>query len=204
MSSNWPFCFWCSKIIKEKDDKEKSGKEKDKEKKEKIPATTPETKALGKDGKDKPKEERANKDDKPREIKEKTPKSDKEKEKAKKEEKASKEEKSKTIVTTIESKSVAEKEREKEPSREKDVAKDMKSKENTKGGEKIPVAGSLKSPVPRSEASECERGKSVLENKGSYTDNKNMSLENHWMPIHAMPQPCRKRRKTSYYVAMTF
>uniref|UniRef100_A0A803XVD1 THO complex subunit 2 n=1 Tax=Meleagris gallopavo TaxID=9103 RepID=A0A803XVD1_MELGA len=146
-----------SKIIKEKDDKEKSGKEKDKEKKEKIPATTPETKALGKDGKDKPKEERANKDEKPREIKEKTPKSDKEKEKAKKEEKASKEEKSKTIVTTIESKSVAEKEREKEPSREKDVAKDMKSKENTKGGEKIPVAGSLKSPVPRSETSECER-----------------------------------------------
>uniref|UniRef100_A0A8C3KX94 THO complex subunit 2 n=1 Tax=Chrysolophus pictus TaxID=9089 RepID=A0A8C3KX94_CHRPC len=133
------------------------GKEKDKEKKEKIPATTPETKALGKDGKDKPKEERANKDEKPREIKEKTPKSDKEKEKAKKEEKASKEEKSKTIVTTIESKSVAEKEREKEPSREKDVAKDMKSKENTKGGEKIPVAGSLKSPVPRSETSECER-----------------------------------------------
>ncbi|OXB75785.1 UNVERIFIED_CONTAM: hypothetical protein H355_012294 [Colinus virginianus] len=146
-----------SKIIKEKDEKEKSGKEKDKEKKEKIPATTPEAKALGKDGKDKPKEERANKDDKPREIKEKTPKSDKEKEKAKKEEKASKEEKSKTIVTTIEAKSVAEKEREKEPSREKDVAKDMKSKENTKGGEKIPVAGSLKSPVPRSEASECER-----------------------------------------------
>uniref|UniRef100_A0A8C3KTD5 THO complex subunit 2 n=1 Tax=Chrysolophus pictus TaxID=9089 RepID=A0A8C3KTD5_CHRPC len=157
LSANWPSCFLCSKIIKEKDDKEKSGKEKDKEKKEKIPATTPETKALGKDGKDKPKEERANKDEKPREIKEKTPKSDKEKEKAKKEEKASKEEKSKTIVTTIESKSVAEKEREKEPSREKDVAKDMKSKENTKGGEKIPVAGSLKSPVPRSETSECER-----------------------------------------------
>lgn len=116
-------------------------------------------KALGKDGKEKPKEERANKDDKAREIKEKTPKSDKEKEKVKKEEKASKEEKSKTIVTIIESKSTSEKEREKEPSRERDVAKEMKSKENAKGGEKVPVAGSLKSPVPRSETSESERGK---------------------------------------------
>lgn len=37
----------------------------------------------------------------------------------------------------------------------------MKSKEITKGGEKIPVAGSLKSPVPRSETSESERGESV-------------------------------------------
>lgn len=116
-------------------------------------------KALGKDGKDKPKEERANKEEKAREIKEKTPKSDKEKEKVKKEEKASKEEKSKTVVTIIESKSTAEKEREKEPSRERDLAKEMKSKENAKGGEKVPVAGSLKSPVPRSETSESERGK---------------------------------------------
>lgn len=159
MLANWPFYFWCSKIIKEKDDKEKSGKEKDKEKKDKTPAATPEMKALGKDGKDKPKEERANKDDKAREIKEKTPKSDKEKEKVKKEEKASKEEKSKTVVTIVESKSTAEKEREKEPSRERDVAKEIKSKENAKGGEKMPVAGSLKSPVPRSETSESERGK---------------------------------------------
>ncbi|XP_068813871.1 THO complex subunit 2 isoform X6 [Struthio camelus] len=162
-----------SKIIKEKDDKEKGGKEKDKEKKEKTPAATPETKALGKDGKDKPKEERANKDDKAREIKEKTPKSDKEKEKAKKEEKTSKEEKLKTVVTNIESKSAAEKEREKEPSRERDVAKDMKSKENAKGGEKMPVAGSLKSPVPRSETSESER------------EQKRRKVDTHSSPSHS-------------------
>ncbi|XP_062440473.1 THO complex subunit 2 isoform X3 [Rhea pennata] len=162
-----------SKIIKEKDDKEKGGKEKDKEKKEKTPAATPETKALGKDGKDKPKEERANKDDKAREIKEKTPKSDKEKEKAKKEEKASKEEKTKTVVTNIDSKSAAEKEREKEPSRERDIAKDMKSKENAKGGEKMPVAGSLKSPVPRSETSESER------------EQKRRKVDTHSSPSHS-------------------
>ncbi|XP_068267883.1 THO complex subunit 2 isoform X1 [Nyctibius grandis] len=162
-----------SKIIKEKDDKEKSGKEKDKEKKDKTPAAAPEMKALGKDGKEKPKEERANKDDKAREIKEKTPKSDKEKEKVKKEEKASKEEKSKTIVTIVESKSAAEKEREKEPSRERDVAKEMKSKENVKGGEKIPVAGSLKSPVPRSETSESER------------EQKRRKVDTHSSPSHS-------------------
>ncbi|XP_077163774.1 THO complex subunit 2 isoform X2 [Paroedura picta] len=157
-----------SKVIKEKEDKEKCGKEKDKEKKEKIPAATPEAKILGKDGKEKPKEDRANKEDKSRDTKEKTPKSDKEKEKAKREEK-SKDEKSKLIVTNTEAKSMAEKEREKEPSRERDVTKDMKSKENIRGGgggggsggggggEKVPVAGSLKSPVPRSEASDSER-----------------------------------------------
>lgn len=62
-------------------------------------------------------------------------------------------------MTSAESaKSVAEKEREKEPSREREVAKDMKSKENLRGGEKTPVAGSLKSPVPRSETSDSERG----------------------------------------------
>ncbi|KAJ7405439.1 THO complex 2 [Willisornis vidua] len=162
-----------SKIIKEKDDKEKSGKEKDKEKKDKTPAATPEMKALGKDGKDKLKEERANKEEKPREIKEKTPKSDKEKEKVKKEEKASKEEKSKTVVTIIESKSTAEKEREKEPSRERDLAKEMKSKENAKGGEKVPVAGSLKSPVPRSETSESER------------EQKRRKVDTHSSPSHS-------------------
>ncbi|KAF4789025.1 THO complex subunit 2 isoform X1 [Turdus rufiventris] len=162
-----------SKIIKEKDDKEKSGKEKDKEKKDKTPAATPEMKALGKDGKDKPKEERANKDEKAREIKEKTPKSDKEKEKVKKEEKASKEEKSKTVVTIIESKSSVEKEREKEPSRERDLAKEMKSKENAKGGEKVPVAGSLKSPVPRSETSESER------------EQKRRKVDTHSSPSHS-------------------
>lgn len=35
----------------------------------------------------------------------------------------------------------------------------MKSKENVKGGEKTPVSGSLKSPVPRSDITEPERGK---------------------------------------------
>uniref|UniRef100_A0A8C3HLA7 THO complex subunit 2 n=1 Tax=Chrysemys picta bellii TaxID=8478 RepID=A0A8C3HLA7_CHRPI len=144
-----------SKIIKEKDDKEKKAK------------------ALGKDGKDKPKEERANKDDKSRETKEKTPKSDKEKEKAKKEEKTPKDEKSKTVVTNAESKFAAEKEREKEPSRERDVAKDMKSKENIKGGEKLSVAGSLKSPVPRSETSESER------------EQKRRKVDTHSSPSHS-------------------
>uniref|UniRef100_A0A8C3HKT5 THO complex subunit 2 n=1 Tax=Chrysemys picta bellii TaxID=8478 RepID=A0A8C3HKT5_CHRPI len=142
-------------------------------KKEKTPAAIPEAKALGKDGKDKPKEERANKDDKSRETKEKTPKSDKEKEKAKKEEKTPKDEKSKTVVTNAESKFAAEKEREKEPSRERDVAKDMKSKENIKGGEKLSVAGSLKSPVPRSETSESER------------EQKRRKVDTHSSPSHS-------------------
>ena len=159
----WPFCLkiscfpsLSSKTVKE-NDKEK-GKEKEKEKKEKTPATTPEARVLGKDGKEKPKEERPNKDEKARETKERTPKSDKEKEKFKKEEKA-KDEKFKTTVPNVESKSTQEKEREKEPSRERDIAKEMKSKENVKGGEKIPVSGSLKSPVPRSDIAEPERGK---------------------------------------------
>ncbi|KAK1346388.1 hypothetical protein QTO34_000244 [Cnephaeus nilssonii] len=145
-----------SKTVKE-NDKEK-GKEKEKEKKEKTPATTPEARVLGKDGKDKPKEERPNKDEKARETKERTPKSDKDKEKFKKEDKA-KDEKFKTTVPNVESKSTQEKEREKEPSRERDIAKEMKSKENVKGGEKTPVSGSLKSPVPRSDITEPERGK---------------------------------------------
>ncbi|KAB1253298.1 THO complex subunit 2 [Camelus dromedarius] len=148
-----------SKAVKE-NDKEK-GKEKEKEKKEKTPATTPEARVLGKDGKEKPKEERPNKDEKARETKERTPKSDKEKEKFKKEEKA-KDEKFKTTVPNAESKSTQEKEREKEPSRERDIAKEMKSKENVKGGEKTPVSGSLKSPVPRSDIAEPERGKFVF------------------------------------------
>ncbi|XP_045439509.1 THO complex subunit 2 isoform X6 [Pipistrellus kuhlii] len=143
-----------SKTVKE-NDKEK-GKEKEKEKKEKTPATTPEARVLGKDGKDKPKEERPNKDEKARETKERTPKSDKDKEKFKKEDKA-KDEKFKTTVPNVESKSTQEKEREKEPSRERDIAKEMKSKENVKGGEKTPVSGSLKSPVPRSDITEPER-----------------------------------------------
>ncbi|XP_057393812.1 THO complex subunit 2 isoform X6 [Balaenoptera acutorostrata] len=143
-----------SKAVKE-NDKEK-GKEKEKEKKEKTPTTTPEARVLGKDGKEKPKEERPSKDEKARETKERTPKSDKEKEKFKKEEKA-KDEKFKTTVPNVESKSTQEKEREKEPSRERDIAKEMKSKENVKGGEKTPVSGSLKSPVPRSDIAEPER-----------------------------------------------
>uniref|UniRef100_A0A8C6C423 THO complex subunit 2 n=1 Tax=Monodon monoceros TaxID=40151 RepID=A0A8C6C423_MONMO len=143
-----------SKAVKE-NDKEK-GKEKEKEKKEKTPATTPEARVLGgKDGKEKPKEERPNKDEKARETKERTPKSDKEKEKFKKEEKV-KDEKFKTTVPNAESKSTQEKEREKEPSRERDIAKEMKLKENVKG-EKTPVSGSLKSPVPRSDIAEPER-----------------------------------------------
>uniref|UniRef100_A0A8C5SKB8 THO complex subunit 2 n=1 Tax=Laticauda laticaudata TaxID=8630 RepID=A0A8C5SKB8_LATLA len=162
-----------SKLVKDKEDKEKCGKEKEKEKKDKIPAGTPEAKLLGKDGKDKPKEERANKEEKAREAKEKTPKVDKEKEKIKREEKpSSKEEKSKNIVTNAESKSMAEKEREKEPSREREVTKEMKSKEVIRGGgggggEKIPLAGSLKSPVPRSETSDSEREREVDQHFGA-------------------------------------
>ncbi|XP_059959819.1 THO complex subunit 2-like [Mesoplodon densirostris] len=143
-----------SKAVKE-NDKEK-GKEKEQEKKEKTPATTPEARVLGKDGKEKPKEERPSKDEKAREMKERTPKSDKEKEKFKKEGKA-KDEEFKTTVPSAESKSTQEKEREKEPSRERDITKEMKLKENVKGGEKTPVSGSLKSPVPRSDIAEVER-----------------------------------------------
>ncbi|XP_066213751.1 THO complex subunit 2 isoform X5 [Saccopteryx leptura] len=159
-----------SKTIKE-NEKEK-GKEKEKEKKEKTPATTPEARVLGKDGKEKPKEERPNKDEKARETKERTPKSDKEKEKLKKEEKA-KDEKFKTTVPNVESKSTQEKEREKEPSRERDIAKEMKSKENVKGGEKTPVSGSLKSPVPRSDISEPER------------EQKRRKIDTHPSPSHS-------------------
>uniref|UniRef100_A0A2K6R5R0 THO complex subunit 2 n=1 Tax=Rhinopithecus roxellana TaxID=61622 RepID=A0A2K6R5R0_RHIRO len=152
-------------------DKEK-GKEKEKEKKEKTPATTPEARVLGKDGKEKPKEERPNKDEKARETKERTPKSDKEKEKFKKEEKA-KDEKFKTTVPNAESKSTQEREREKEPSRERDIAKEMKSKENVKGGEKTPVSGSLKSPVPRSDIPEPER------------EQKRRKIDTHPSPSHS-------------------
>ncbi|XP_057353480.1 THO complex subunit 2-like [Manis pentadactyla] len=140
-----------SKAVKE-NGKEK-GKEKEKEKKEKTPATTPEARVLGKDGKGKPKEEWPNKDEKAREMKERTPKSDKEKEKFKKEEKA-KDEKFKTTIPNVESKCTQEKEREKEPCRERDIAK-----ENAKGGEKASVSGSLKLPVPGSVIAEPERGK---------------------------------------------
>ncbi|XP_053772969.1 THO complex subunit 2 isoform X3 [Desmodus rotundus] len=159
-----------SKTIKE-NDKEK-GKEKEKEKREKTPATTPEARVLGKDGKEKPKEERPNKDEKARETKERTPKSDKEKEKFKKEEKT-KDEKFKTTVSSVESKSTQEKEKEKEPSRERDIAKEMKSKENVKGGEKTQVSGSLKSPVPRSDTTEPER------------EQKRRKIDTHPSPSHS-------------------
>ncbi|XP_011716881.2 THO complex subunit 2 isoform X4 [Macaca nemestrina] len=159
-----------NKAVKE-NDKEK-GKEKEKEKKEKTPATTPEARVLGKDGKEKPKEERPNKDEKARETKERTPKSDKEKEKFKKEEKT-KDEKFKTTVPNAESKSTQEREREKEPSRERDIAKEMKSKENVKGGEKTPVSGSLKSPVPRSDIPEPER------------EQKRRKIDTHPSPSHS-------------------
>uniref|UniRef100_A0A2K6S516 THO complex subunit 2 n=1 Tax=Saimiri boliviensis boliviensis TaxID=39432 RepID=A0A2K6S516_SAIBB len=160
-----------SSIFEVKNDKEK-GKEKEKEKKEKTPATTPEARVLGKDGKEKPKEERPNKDEKARETKERTPKSDKEKEKFKKEEKV-KDEKFKTTVPNAESKSSQEREREKEPSRERDIAKEMKSKENVKGGEKTPVSGSLKSPVPRSDIPEPER------------EQKRRKIDTHPSPSHS-------------------
>uniref|UniRef100_A0A8C0MQ50 THO complex subunit 2 n=1 Tax=Canis lupus familiaris TaxID=9615 RepID=A0A8C0MQ50_CANLF len=169
-SSNGNSSSNSSKAVKE-NDKEK-GKEKEKEKKEKTPATTPEARVLGKDGKEKPKEERPNKDEKARETKERTPKSDKEKEKFKKEEKA-KDEKFKTTVPNVESKSTQEKEREKEPSRERDIAKEMKSKENVKGGEKTPVSGSLKSPVPRSDVAEPER------------EQKRRKIDTHPSPSHS-------------------
>uniref|UniRef100_A0A452VJU8 THO complex subunit 2 n=1 Tax=Ursus maritimus TaxID=29073 RepID=A0A452VJU8_URSMA len=94
------------------------------------------------------------------------------KEKFKKEEKA-KEEKFKTTVPNTESKSTQEKEREKEPSRERDIAKEMKSKENVKGGEKTPVSGSLKSPVPRSDVAEPER------------EQKRRKIDTHPSPSHS-------------------
>ncbi|KAG8553731.1 hypothetical protein GDO81_003527 [Engystomops pustulosus] len=162
-----------SKVIKEKEDKDKMGKEKEKDKKEKTPAAPQETKAPGKDGKDKVKEERPNKDEKLRDVKEKTPKSDKEKEKMKKEEKSQKEEKAKAATTSTESKLAAEKEREKEPSRERDVFKESKLKEGSKGGDKTAVAGSLKSPVPRSETSEPER------------EQKRRKIDTHSSPSHS-------------------
>ncbi|XP_023610466.1 THO complex subunit 2-like [Myotis lucifugus] len=151
-SNNGNSGFNSSKIIKE-NDKEKG---KEKEKREKTPATTPEARVLSKDGKEKPKEERPNKDEKARETKERTPKTNKEKEKFKKEEKA-KDEKFKTTVPNTESKLTQEKEIEKESFRERDIAKEIKSKENVKGGEKRPVSGPLKSPVPRSDITEPER-----------------------------------------------
>lgn len=78
-----------------------------------------------------------------REGKEKTPKA--EREKAKAEEKSSKDDKAKAGNGEPA-----------EPSREREAIKESKSKEK---GDRSAVAGSLKSPVPRSESAESERGK---------------------------------------------
>ncbi|KAJ8254926.1 hypothetical protein GJAV_G00198930 [Gymnothorax javanicus] len=139
-----------NKTLKEKEDKEKSVKEK-KEKKEKTPGGTPEAKGSGKD---RLKEERSAKDDKTRDGKEKTPKA--EKDKPKKDDK-SKEDKTKAGSGTSD----------KEPSRERDLAK-----ENCKG-EKNAQAGSLKSPVPRSDSAETER------------EQKRRKLDTHSSPSHS-------------------
>ena len=49
----------------------------------------------------------------------------------------------------------------------------MKSKENVKGGEKTPVSGSLKSPVPRSDIAEPER------------EQKHRKIDTHPSPSHS-------------------
>ncbi|KAK1804192.1 hypothetical protein P4O66_020223 [Electrophorus voltai] len=143
-----------TKGSREKEDKEKSGKEK-KEKKEKNPASTPETKAGGKEKQQK--EDRAGKDEKAADGKEKTPKGDKEKRKDDK-----KDEKGKGDGKGAD----------KEPSKERDVAKEGKLKESGKG-EKNAAATSLKSPVPRSEGAESER------------EQKRRKLDTHSPPSHS-------------------
>ncbi|XP_047462426.1 THO complex subunit 2 [Mugil cephalus] len=144
-----------TKAVKERDDKEKSGKEK-KEKKEKTPGSTPETKAENR--REKQRDERAGKEERvAREGKEKTPKADREK--AKPEEKSSKDEKAKAGNGEPV-----------EASRERDAIKESKSKEK---GDRNAVAGSLKSPVPRSESAESER------------DHKRRKLDCHSSPSHS-------------------
>ncbi|XP_055499527.1 THO complex subunit 2 isoform X3 [Leucoraja erinacea] len=164
------------KITKEKEEKEKSGKEKDKDKKDKTTsAVPPEAKASAKEVKEKAKEERTNKDEKTREAKEKTPKADKEKEKIRKDEKTPKEEKSRQTSSSAEAKSHSEKEKEKDTSKERDALKEAKSKESHSGtkGDKTVSAGSLKSPVPRSESSESDR------------EQKRRKLDSHTSPSHS-------------------
>lgn len=138
----YPICS--TKAIKERDDKERSGKEK-KEKKEKTPGSTPETKAENR--REKQRDERTGKEERAaREGKEKTPKADREKVKA--EEKSIKDDKAKAGNGEPA-----------EPSREREVIKESKNKEK---GDRSAVAGTLKSPVPRSESAETERGKMPL------------------------------------------
>lgn len=116
-----------------------------KEKKEKTPGSTPENKAEAR--REKLRDERPGKEERAaREGKEKTPKADREKAKA--EEKGSKDDKAKAGNGEPA-----------EPSRERDVIKESKSKEK---GDRSAVAGVLKSPVPRSEAAESERGEQLL------------------------------------------
>lgn len=81
-----------------------------------------------------------------REGKEKTPKADREK--VKSEEKSSKDDKAKAGNGEP-----------MEPSRDRDAIKESKNKEK---GDRSAVAGSLKSPVPRSESAESERGKKTF------------------------------------------
>uniref|UniRef100_A0A669CVE1 THO complex subunit 2 n=1 Tax=Oreochromis niloticus TaxID=8128 RepID=A0A669CVE1_ORENI len=134
-----------TKAVKERDDKEKSGKEK-KEKKEKTPGSTPEAKAENR--REKQRDERAGKEERVvREGKEKTPKADREK--VKPEEKSGKDDKVKAGNGEP-----------MEPSRERDAVKEAKSKEK---GDRSAVAGSLKSPGPRSESAESERGKKLFQ-----------------------------------------
>lgn len=91
-----------------------------------------------------------------REGKEKTPKADREKVKA--DEKGSKEDKTKAgNGEPI------------EPSRERDAIKESKSKEK---GDRSAVAASLKSPIPRSESAESERGKEPFCSSVSLHSNK--------------------------------
>uniref|UniRef100_A0A3P8S551 THO complex subunit 2 n=1 Tax=Amphiprion percula TaxID=161767 RepID=A0A3P8S551_AMPPE len=143
-----------TKAVKERDDKEKSGKEK-KEKKEKTPGSTPETKAENR--REKQRDERAGKEERvAREGKEKTPKADREK--VKPEEKSNKDDKAKAGNGEPV-----------EPSRERDAIKESKSKEK---GDRSAVAGSLKSPVPRSESAESER-------------HKRRKLDSHSSPSHS-------------------
>lgn len=134
-------CSCSTKAIKERDDKERSGKEK-KEKKEKTQGSTPENKV---DRREKQRDERAAKEERVvREGKEKTPKADREKAKA--EEKSSKDDKVKAI--SGESAELS-----------RDVLKEPKSKEK---GDRSAVTGTLKSPVPRAESAESERGKNLI------------------------------------------
>ena len=88
------------------------------------------------------KEERA-----PREGKEKAPKADR----LKAEEKGGKDDKAKAGNGEP-----------KEPSRERDASAGAKEPKSKEKGDRGAATGSLKSPVPRSESAESERGKQVL------------------------------------------